>query len=128
MYMGKVVERADVVTLFHNPKHPYTVSLLEAIPRLGTRNQGRLTSIKGSVPSPYSNVTGCPFHPRCPSFMPALCDTIVPQETMIDGNPMHTVRCHLYPGSIPLEPAVSKASPAIVATEQEAPQPREVRS
>ncbi len=103
MYMGKVVERADVVTLFHNPKHPYTTALLESIPRLGTRGQGRLASIKGSVPNPYSIVTGCPFHPRCPSFMPGLCDTIVPQETAIDGNPEHTVRCHLYPGSIPLD-------------------------
>jgi len=103
MYLGKVVERADVNTLFHNPKHPYTMSLLRAIPRLGTRGEGRLASIKGSVPDPYSIVTGCPFHPRCPSFMPALCDTIVPQETIVDGNPKHTVRCHLYPGSIPIE-------------------------
>ncbi len=116
MYMGKVVERADVATLFHNPKHPYTISLLQAIPRLGTREQGRLASIKGSVPDPFSTVTGCPFHPRCPSFMPALCDTIVPEETMIDGNPNHTVRCHLYPGSMPVEATFVKANEVTTPT------------
>jgi peptide/nickel transport system ATP-binding protein len=116
MYMGKVVERADVQTLFHNPKHPYTISLLQAIPRLGTRGQGRLASIKGSVPDPYSTVTGCPFHPRCPAFMPMICDTIVPQETMIDGDPEHTVRCHLYPGSMPAETIMlQQRQPAVAA-------------
>ena len=116
MYMGKVVERADVQTLFHNPKHPYTISLLQAIPRLGTRGQGRLASIKGSVPDPYSTVTGCPFHPRCPAFMPMICDTIVPQETMIDGNPNHTARCHLYPGSMPAETILlQERRPAVAA-------------
>ncbi len=107
MYMGRVVERADVDTLFHNPKHPYTIALLHSIPRLGTRQQGRLATITGSVPDPYAVVPGCPFHPRCPSFMPGLCDTIVPQETMIDGDPRHTVRCHLYPGSTPAPIPVS---------------------
>jgi oligopeptide/dipeptide ABC transporter ATP-binding protein len=120
MYMGRVVERANVDTLFHDPKHPYTISLLRSIPRLGTREQGRLASIKGSVPDPFSRVSGCPFHPRCPSFMPGLCDTIVPQETFIAGDSTHTVRCHLYPGSIPLE--------AVVAREHEARQAGEVSS
>ncbi len=127
MYMGKVVERADVNTLFYNPKHPYTISLLEAIPRLGTRGNGQLATIKGSVPDPYSIVTGCPFHPRCPAFMPGVCDTIVPQETMVDGNPKHTVRCHLYPGSMPAEVPVVQGSAA--GSEQwKPPQGREVLS
>jgi peptide/nickel transport system ATP-binding protein len=119
MYMGKVVERADVKTLFYNPKHPYTISLLEAIPRLGTRQHSRrLASIKGSVPDPYSIVTGCPFHPRCPSFMPGLCDTIVPEEAIIDGNPNHTVRCHLYPGSMPVETSFMRPDEIIVSGER----------
>ena len=128
MYMGKVVERADVNTLFHNPKHPYTMSLLKAIPRLGTRGEGRLASIKGTVPDPYSIVTGCPFHPRCPAFMPALCDTIVPQETIVDGNPKHSVRCHLYPGSIAVD-AVTVRGRDVAASAATMPAPaREVRS
>ncbi len=127
MYLGKVVERADVNTLFHNPKHPYTMSLLKAIPRLGTSGEGRLASIKGTVPDPYSIVTGCPFHPRCPAFMPALCDTIVPQETIVDGNPKHSVRCHLYPGSIPVEPVFVKGRDIPVAGNGQSRQAREVQ-
>jgi peptide/nickel transport system ATP-binding protein len=102
MYLGRVVERASVDELFYDPKHPYTVSLLRSIPRLGAKRHERLESIKGSVPDPYSTVTGCPFHPRCPAFMPGLCDTVLPEETHIAGNTRHTVRCHLYPGSTPI--------------------------
>ena len=98
MYLGRVVERATVDEIFYDPKHPYTISLLRSIPRLGSQH-GRLEVIRGSVPDPYSTVTGCPFHPRCPSFMPGICDQILPQETSIAGNPHHTVRCPLYPGS-----------------------------
>jgi peptide/nickel transport system ATP-binding protein len=101
MYLGRVVERATVDDIFYDPKHPYTVSLLRSIPRLGTRRHERLESIKGSIPDPYSTVTGCPFHPRCPAFMPGLCDTVMPEETNIPGDMHHTVRCHLYPGSTP---------------------------
>src|SRR5690606_35142845 len=67
MYLGRVVERANVEDLFYNPKHPYTVSLLRSIPRLGVNRGQKLEVIKGSVPDPYSRVPGCPFHPRCPS-------------------------------------------------------------
>jgi oligopeptide/dipeptide ABC transporter ATP-binding protein len=73
--------------------------LLRSIPRLGQRRHEKLESIKGSVPDPYSTVSGCPFHPRCPSFMPGVCDTLVPEMTTVEGKPNHSVRCHLYPGS-----------------------------
>jgi len=99
MYLGRVVERASVDDLFYDPKHPYTVSLLRSIPRLGAKRQEHLEVIKGSVPDPYSTVTGCPFHPRCPSFMPGTCDVLLPEEVPIEGKPGHTVRCHLFPGS-----------------------------
>ena len=101
MYLGRVVERATVDDIFYDPKHPYTVSLLRSIPRLGTRRHERLESIKGSIPDPYSTVTGCPFHPRCPAFIPGLCDTVMPEEISLPGDLRHTVRCHLYPGSTP---------------------------
>lgn len=96
MYLGKVVEWATVDEIFYNPKHPYTISLLRSIPRLGSSQHARLESIKGSIPDPYTTVSGCPFHPRCPSFMPGICDTQVPQETFVGGDMGHTVRCHLY--------------------------------
>ena len=71
MYLGKVVERADVKTLFRDPKHPYTQELLKSIPQLSRLKQNeRLTSITGNVPPPFVRPSGCPFHPRCPMAMP----------------------------------------------------------
>ncbi len=94
MYLGRIIERAMIDDIFYNPKHPYTISLLRAIPRLGAERTETLESIKGSVPDPYSKVTGCPFHPRCPAAMPGICDVIMPEEIMIGER--HSVRCHLY--------------------------------
>jgi len=96
MYLGKVVEEADVDTLFHNPKHPYSKALLESIPRLGQRTQERtrLASIKGSVPDPYSIPKGCPFHTRCGEFMPGVCDQDDPPFIQFEEG--HSARCHLY--------------------------------
>ena len=67
MYLGKVVESADVDTLFYAPKHPYTHALLHSIPRLGKKQQGtRLSAIRGSIPDAYKVPgRGCPFAPRC---------------------------------------------------------------
>jgi peptide/nickel transport system ATP-binding protein len=94
MYLGRVVERASVDEIFYSPKHPYTRSLLRSIPRIGAARKVPLEVIKGSVPDPYSQLAGCPFHPRCPDFMAGTCDTIVPVETVVEGG--HSVRCHLY--------------------------------
>ena len=69
MYLGKVVESTDVDTLFHDPNHPYTQALINSVPRLGM-TPGLLQPIEGSVPDPYNIPRGCPFHPRCPSFIP----------------------------------------------------------
>ncbi|MBM7785524.1 ABC transporter ATP-binding protein [Tenggerimyces flavus] len=116
MYLGRVVERASVDDLFYNPKHPYTISLLRSIPRIGVSRHQPLEVIKGSVPDPYSTVTGCPFHPRCPSVMPGLCDTVMPLETAVEGTG-HTARCHLYPGSTPADvssAATAEAAPVAV--------------
>lgn len=68
MYAGKVVEQSDVETLFENPKHPYTQSLLSSIPRLGQKKE-RLDSIPGNVPTPLNMPKGCKFAPRCHKVM-----------------------------------------------------------
>jgi peptide/nickel transport system ATP-binding protein len=96
MYLGRVVERATVDEIFYDPKHPYTRLLLRSIPRLGMARKEHLEVIKGSIPDPYSTLTGCPFHPRCPDFIPGTCDRILPNELPVVGAPHHTVRCHLY--------------------------------
>jgi peptide/nickel transport system ATP-binding protein len=95
MYLGEVMEKADVRALFADPLHPYTRALLRSIPRLGQGKSWELEPIEGMVPSPYNRPTGCPFHPRCPSFKPGTCDTVRPVLThLTDGR---AVRCHLYP-------------------------------
>jgi len=65
MYAGKVVEEADVVSLFRKPLHPYTEGLLKSIPRLDD-NKERLHVIEGVVPNPLRMPQGCRFNPRCP--------------------------------------------------------------
>ena len=97
MYLGKVVESADARTLFHDPKHPYTQELLKSVPKLRRRRSAeRLAAIRGSVPSPYDRPTGCPFHPRCPMFMPGACDVAEPEMTAVGEG--HAVSCLLYGG------------------------------
>ncbi len=64
MYAGKVVELTDVHTLFSAPRHPYTVGLMDSLPRL-TVDEDWLRPIPGAPPSLINRPPGCPFHPRC---------------------------------------------------------------
>jgi oligopeptide transport system ATP-binding protein len=91
MYLGRVVEQADVRTVLKRPKHPYTVGLLRSLPGLAGKDQ-RLRSIEGAVPSLLEIPTGCPFHPRCPWFMPGQCDFGEP-PVLRDIAPGHAVAC-----------------------------------
>ena len=95
MYLGRVVEQAPVDAIFHAPKHPYTRALLRSIPRMRAWSRERLTPIAGSVPHPYDRPEGCPFHPRCPDFMPGTCDRQTPELRAVGDR--HTVSCFLYP-------------------------------
>ena len=65
MYLGEVVEQADIDSIFYNPLHPYTQALLRSIPRLGLGKTQELNPIEGSVPDPFNRPKGCPFHLRC---------------------------------------------------------------
>ena len=66
MYLGKIVEYADVHTVFHRPLHPYTVGLLNSVPVFGRKGKNVLVPIKGIVPTPTEEIQGCAFAPRCP--------------------------------------------------------------
>nr|WP_255570220.1 ABC transporter ATP-binding protein [Cohnella sp. CFH 77786] len=92
MYGGKVVEQADVVTLFTNPKHPYTKGLIQSIPSLES-NQKRLHSIKGNVPAPNRLPPGCSFAPRCEFAMDS-CRAQPPQFLEVEAG--HYSRCWLH--------------------------------
>lgn len=100
MYAGRVVEKTDVDTLFHDPKHPYTELLMGAIPKLDEEKE-ELATIKGIVPS-LKNMpsTGCRFAARCPKAMPE-CTQITPQLGETDEG--HEVACLLYETSRPKE-------------------------
>jgi oligopeptide/dipeptide ABC transporter ATP-binding protein len=94
MYAGHMVEYADVKTLFTAPKHPYTVGLMESIPVLGHKTAaGRLSTIKGVVPSLFDLPQGCLFSDRCPDVFDD-CRQTAPQ--MVPVGPNHMARCLKY--------------------------------
>jgi peptide/nickel transport system ATP-binding protein len=93
MYLGRVVEQGPVDAIFHAPKHPYTRSLLRSIPSILAQPRTKLTTISGAIPHPYDRPQGCPFHPRCPDFMPGRCDAYEPELRQVEGQ---KVSCLLY--------------------------------
>lgn len=94
MYLGNIVEKGLVSQIFHNPKHPYTVDLLQAIPKISGAKKHRLVAIEGNVPSPFERPGGCPFHPRCNSMIKGICEDQVPKTT--DFGDGHSTKCHLF--------------------------------
>ncbi len=101
MYLGRVVERAPVRTLFETPQHPYTVGLLGSIPRMDVQRT-RLAAIEGQVPNPLRRPPGCAFSDRCP-FADARCRTEPPAlRDLGDG---HLSACW----KAPLDPRVLMA-------------------
>lgn len=93
MYLGQIMERGTVREVIRTPRHPYTRSLLEAVPRL-SKLGSPLTAVGGDIPSPLEHPTGCPFHPRCARRKPGLCDVERPAAAMM--SPTHEVNCFLY--------------------------------
>jgi len=89
MYAGNLCEVADIKDLFHSPKHPYTLALLSAVPKLS--QQGALQSIEGSVPNLVTPPPGCRFHPRC-RYARDKCREKFPEMIEIEKN--HLVACY----------------------------------
>ncbi|HEX5565158.1 MAG TPA: ABC transporter ATP-binding protein [Sporosarcina sp.] len=92
MYAGQVVEYSDVVTLFQKPKHPYTIGLMNSLPRHDLELE-KLESISGNVPNPKEMPTGCRFAPRCPAATD-LCRNVMPD--LLKDDEGNDVRCWIY--------------------------------
>jgi len=92
MYTGHIVEQAPVRELFENPRHPYTIGLLNAIPRI-TKERNALKTIDGMVPNPTERIEGCSFSPRCP-YATDRCRQENPPMFRISKE--RTVRCWRY--------------------------------
>jgi peptide/nickel transport system ATP-binding protein len=92
IYAGRDVETAPVTEIINNPKHPYTMGLLDCLPDF-TKADDRLVSIPGSTPDPTALPGGCPFHPRC-FYVMDICREQEPK--ILSLSPEHSVSCHLY--------------------------------
>lgn len=101
MYAGKVVESADVRTLFKDPRHPYTHGLMTSMPSLAENGQ-RLNVIEGTVPNPVYLPKGCYFADRCTKCMHKCLDE---QPPVVDLGNGHTVACWLYEDQLKKEEA-----------------------
>ncbi len=96
MYLGQIQELATVEQLYANPRHPYTVALLSAIPRADPRVRRKRLVLKGDLPSPAAPPSGCRFHTRCwlreRLGNPENCSTVDPLLRDLGGG--HMVKCH----------------------------------
>ena len=93
MYAGYICEIGDIMLIYKNPYHPYTRGLLGAIPRPDAERED-LQIIRGSIPNLINPPSACRFHPRCDYMMQNLCEVVLPE--LIEIEPGHIVRCHLY--------------------------------
>lgn len=91
MYTGRVMEEASTEELFTNPLHPYTIGLLNAIPKI-EKEKKRLSTIPGIVPDPMEEIAGCSFCPRC-DRVKDICKSKEPPMVLVNGR---KVRCWLY--------------------------------
>ncbi|MDX8366358.1 ABC transporter ATP-binding protein [Cytobacillus sp. IB215665] len=98
MYAGKIVEQGFLEEIFYNPRHPYTWGLLKSVPRLDSREHGRLVSIPGTPPPLNNPPNGCPFAERCDYAM-NICAEEYPYETTKSAT--HKVACWLEDPAVP---------------------------
>jgi oligopeptide/dipeptide ABC transporter ATP-binding protein len=98
MYLGRIVEIAPAAELYKNPKHPYTVALLSAVPKPNPRKSDHRIVLAGEVPSPSNPPSGCPFHPRCPLYaekQDGRCVHEMPPLEAKGGSETHRAACWL---------------------------------
>ena len=95
MYLGKIAEFGTVGQVFGPPYHPYTESLLSAVPHADPGRKTDRILLEGTVPSPIDPPSGCPFQTRCPKKIGDVCETDVPQLEEKHAGTGHEISCHL---------------------------------
>ena len=98
MYLGRIVELGPTEEVFAAPKHPYTVSLIEAIPKMAPDARLSEVLLPGEPPSPIDVPGGCAFHPRCDRVMDVCRNGTAPALRTLGAV---DVRCHLYDDGVP---------------------------
>ena len=93
MYAGHIVERAETNELYGRPRHPYTVGLLQSIPRLDAQGRGELVPIQGQPPDLSRDIIGCPFAPRCFNAQDRCRVEMPPMEQAPSAAPGHEIAC-----------------------------------
>jgi len=101
MYLGRIVETGPVAEIYNRPRHPYTMALIEAIPRPDPTSRMSSTRLVGEIPSPVNPPSGCRFHPRCPVAI-SVCSTIDPDSTRFGYR--HWADCHVAAMKLDPEP------------------------
>jgi oligopeptide transport system ATP-binding protein len=119
MYLGKIVELADVDTLYRDPRHPYTVALLSAVPEPDPKRRTRRLVLRGDVPSPAAPPSGCHFHTRCwlreQLGNPERCVTQEPPLRQLSSG--HLAACHYAEDISPARiEAAARQTPEVVVS------------
>ena len=101
MYLGKIMELTDRLSLYEDPLHPYTKSLLSAVPVPDPTVRKTRILLKGDIPTPLNPPSGCVFHTRCPIAQFPKCATDVP--ALVEHKPGHFAACHFAGEPLPAE-------------------------
>jgi peptide/nickel transport system ATP-binding protein len=105
MYMGQIVEKGPTEEIVTNPKHPYTKSLIDAVPVPDPMTQRKRVELKGEVGDAINVPTGCRFKDRCDEYIGEVCDKVSPPlEPKLDIADTREVACHLYEGAGDFDP------------------------
>ena len=94
IYLGQLMEIGPVKSIFEPPHHPYTEALLSAVPLIDPEAEQKVIRLPGDVPSPSEEITGCPFHTRCPRFFGDICVEKTPPWREVEGTDKRYF-CHI---------------------------------
>jgi oligopeptide/dipeptide ABC transporter ATP-binding protein len=108
MYLGRIVEDRPTEALFTDPRHPYTVALMAAAPKMGVKKRSGQAALRGEPPGLFEIPPACRFHPRCPLVQP-VCREVEPE--LVGPTPVDAAACHFAWSTPDAQPTASGAAP-----------------